>query len=96
MRRCLWRLLFIGLFITPTANSTTAIRIDDRPAFFIPPQFLDVIYHADGNKEKCDLRRKTTGFPPRTLNRRKMGGLKVVRMGKIMLPEQILAVIVAV
>jgi hypothetical protein len=60
------------------------------------PQFLDVIYHADGNKEKCDLRRKTTGFPPRTLNRRKMGGLKVVRMGKIMLPEQILAVIVAV
>jgi hypothetical protein len=46
--------------ITPRASNTTAIRIDDRPAFFIAPPVLDVVYHADGNKEKaiCSGRRR--------------------------------------
>jgi hypothetical protein len=36
--------------MTATASSVTASRIDDRPAFFIA--YPDVIYHAEGNKEK--------------------------------------------
>src|SRR4030095_3730700 len=46
--------------ITATVSSVTPIRIDDRPAFFIAHP--DVIYHADRDKEKCDLRRKATGI----------------------------------
>jgi len=36
--------------MTATARSTAAIRIDDRPAFFIAHP--DIIYHAEGTKEK--------------------------------------------
>jgi hypothetical protein len=46
--------------ITPSASNTTAIRIDDKLNFFIAHSVLDVIYHADGNKEKviCGERRQ--------------------------------------
>src|SRR5262245_29163942 len=48
--------------ITPTASSTTATRIDGTPAFFIAHLVSSVIYHADRDKGKCDLRRKATGI----------------------------------
>ena len=38
--------------MTATRSSTTAIRIDGKPNLFIAHSVLDVVYHADGNKEK--------------------------------------------
>jgi hypothetical protein len=46
--------------MTATASSTTAIRIDDRLAFFIAHP--DVIYHAEGNKEKVIYDGRRQGF----------------------------------
>jgi len=45
-----------------TARNTTAIRIDGTAAFFIPHLVSSVIYHADRDKGKCDLRWNTTGI----------------------------------
>jgi hypothetical protein len=48
--------------VTATASSVTAIRIDDRPAFFIAhPDFIN---HAEGNKQKViyDGRRLRRGW----------------------------------
>src|SRR5512132_596517 len=41
---------------------TSTTRIDGTAAFFIAHLVSSIIYHADGNKEKCDLRRKATGI----------------------------------
>jgi hypothetical protein len=42
--------------MTATASNTTATRIDGTAAFFIAHFVSSVIYHADRNKKKCDLR----------------------------------------
>jgi hypothetical protein len=42
--------------MTATASNTTATRIDGTAAFFIAHLVSSVIYHADRNKGKCDLR----------------------------------------
>src|SRR6476619_6670819 len=41
--------------MTATASNTTATRIDGTAAFFIAHLDSSVIYHADRDKEKCDL-----------------------------------------
>src|SRR5262249_14822484 len=48
--------------VTPTASNTTATRIDGTAALFIAHLVSSVIYHADSDKGKCDLRRKATGI----------------------------------
>jgi hypothetical protein len=45
-----------------TASNTTATRIDGTAAFVITHLVSSVTYHANGNKEKCDLRRNATGI----------------------------------
>jgi hypothetical protein len=42
--------------MTATASNTTAKRIDGTAAFFIAHLVSSVMYHADGDKGKCDLR----------------------------------------
>src|SRR5882724_7099316 len=44
--------------VTPTASNTTATRIDGTAAFFIAHLVSSVMYHADRDKGKCDLRAK--------------------------------------
>src|SRR4030095_658695 len=41
--------------ITPTTSSIATTRIDGTAAFFIAHLVSSVIYHADGDKGKCDL-----------------------------------------
>jgi hypothetical protein len=48
--------------MTATASSIAAIIIDDTAAFFIFHAVSSIVYHADGKKEKCDLRRKAATF----------------------------------
>src|SRR4029453_9332169 len=54
--------IFVGCCasaITPKASNTTATRIDGTAAFFIAHLVSSVIYHADRDKGKCDLDRKS-------------------------------------
>ena len=48
--------------MTATASNTTATRIDGTAAFFIVHLVSSVMYHADRDKRKCDLRWKATGI----------------------------------
>ena len=48
--------------VVPSASNTATTRIDGTAALFIAYLVSSVMYHAERDKGKCDLRREATGI----------------------------------